>query len=309
MVRGQGLFDLGGVVVIPLVEIETLEIDPSEFFEEYPKPAGQWWACSPWFDAIRNRMMFKIQSFLVVTADDVILVDGCVGAAKERMRSEFNGLSRKWLGHLRNAGLEPSDVTLVIFTHLHVDHVGWATQYSEGKWRPTFPCARHWVTESELNYWKSSAGSPSLERTGDYIADSIVPLEDAGLLDIVAPNTQFGSYVRLVPAAGHTPGNICVQVSGSDGDILLAGDVLHHPLQLAYPQLNTRYCADPGAARATRTKVLANCARDGTILLPSHFASFSAGRVKCDGSGYMWAPAHEIWRPLDGHTAAKWSSN
>ena len=86
-----------------------------------------------------------------------------------------------------------------------------------------------------------------MTRTGDYFADSIVPIREAGLLAEVPPDMVVNPFIRLRPASGHTPGSVCVEVEGSQGRLVLIGDVMHHPLQMAQPELSTRYCKDPAA--------------------------------------------------------------
>jgi glyoxylase-like metal-dependent hydrolase (beta-lactamase superfamily II) len=293
---GSIYLDLGDIAIVPLIEIERLEIDPAEFFGPISESGDQWFLHEPWFDQRNGSLIYVIQSFLIVTPHSVVLVDGCVGADKERRRPEFNRLPSHWLERFKETGLSTDDVKIVIFTHLHVDHVGWATQWLCNGWRPTFGRARYCVTGAELDYWADSAGPGAMGRTGDYVSDSIAPLRNNGLLDVVMPDAQLEPGIRLIPTPGHTPGSVCVEVISSSCKLLLAGDLLHHPLQLARPELSTHYCVDPVGARMARLRVLENCAQTGTILVPSHFAGQPGGRVSVMERGYTWAPAHDVVR-------------
>lgn len=284
--------DLGDVCIIPLVEIETLEIQPAEFFPDLGSPGDQWWAQDPWFDRERRVLHYTIQSFLVVTPRHRILVDGCVGAGKHRSRPQFDRLPARWARELHAAGQTPNDIDVVVFSHLHVDHVGWATRGDSRE--PTFPRARHLLTSPELDYWTGADGREAMTRTGDYLADCIDPIRDAGLLDLVAADTRIDDHVRLRPAPGHTPGNVVVHVSASTGEVVLAGDVLHHPLQLADPRRSTRYCVDPVRATATRLALLDHCADEQLVLVPAHFAGVPGGRVTRDGDGFTWRAASDL---------------
>jgi glyoxylase-like metal-dependent hydrolase (beta-lactamase superfamily II) len=292
----SGLFDLGDVAVIPIVETPRLLIAPDEFFPDVPIDRAEWCFQEPWFDVAAGRLVYTIQSFLVVTPTATVLVDACVGGGKPRLRPEFADLDAGWLTALHATGTTPLDVTSVVLTHLHVDHVGWCTQAQDGAWEPVFRNARHIVTGPELTYWTGAAGSAAMRRTGDYMADSVAPLLDHGLLDLVDADATVAPGIRLEPASGHTPGNVVVRVTGSAGELLLAGDALHHPLQLRHPEVSTRYCVDPAAAAATRGRLLADAAASGTPVVPAHFPFPTAGRVEAVGAGYVFRAASDLLR-------------
>ena len=288
--------DLGDTAVIPLVETARLLIEPAEFFPDLGPDRSDWCFQPPWYDASLGRLVYAIQAFLVVTPGRVLLVDACVGAAKQRRRPEFHLRADDWFTRFTGTGLSAADVSAVVFTHLHVDHVGWATRPVDGLPQPVFPAARHYVTEPEYRYWAGPAGAAAMRRTGDYLEDSVRPLLDRRLLEFVDPAAVLAPGVELVPAFGHTPGNVCVRVTGSAGTLLLAGDLLHHPLQLRDPGRSTRYCVDPVLAAAARRTLLAELAASGTPLLPAHFAAPSVGRVTPAGDGYRFAPATDLVR-------------
>lgn len=298
--------DLGDVAVVPLVQIPRLLIEPAEFFPQLGADRSAWCFQPPWYDG--ERLVYVIQAFLVVTRDAVVLVDACVGAGKHRARSEFDRCDGAWLDRFRETGLRPVDVSVVVFSHLHVDHVGWAVRDGE----PVFPRARHVVTEPEYRYWTSPAGTEAMRRTGDYLTDTVEPLRARGLLDFVAPNAVLAPEIELVPAPGHTPGNVCVRLTGSRAGLVISGDVLHHPVQLIHPGWSTRYCVDPDRSTRTRRALLVELAATGTPMLPAHFAAPSVGRIARAGAGYTFAPAQELLRtgPLsrpatDGRSGAR----
>lgn len=294
--QARSWYDLGDVAVVPLVDIPLLLIEPEEFFPQIGDDRSGWCFQEPWFDQPAGALVYTIQSFLVVTPEHALLIDACVGNAKTRTRPQFHEQDSDWLTRLRATGLEPSDISSVVFTHLHVDHVGWATQLHDGAWVPLFDHARHYVTEAEYRYWSGPAGSEAMQRTGDYLADSVQPLRDHGLLEFCAPDAEITARVRLLPAAGHTPGNVCVEVSGSETRLLIVADALHHPVQLLHPDWSTRYCVDPEQAARTRRRLLADAAAAGTPILPAHFVAPSAGRVVPVGAGYRFEPAQDILR-------------
>ncbi|MHB9755760.1 MBL fold metallo-hydrolase [Streptomyces sp. BYX5S] len=293
----SGWFDLGDVAVVPIVETPRLLIDPVEFFPDHPLGPSGWAAEGPWYDPGRGQLVYTMQAFLVVTPHERILVDACVGDGKQRGRPEFDRQDSGWWQRFAETGVAADEVSAVVLSHLHVDHVGWATRWSNGRWQPAFPKARHVLTAPEYDYWRSAAGAAAMTRTGDYLADSIEPVAEAGLLDLTPPDAELGPHVRLHPAPGHTPGNTAVLVTGSRARMLLTGDILHHPLQLMDPDTSTRYCVDPELSARTRRRTLEWLADTGTAMLPAHFAAPSAGRVERRGSGYTFTPAADLRRP------------
>src|SRR5690606_19365699 len=172
----------------------------------------------------------------------------------------------------------------------HVDHVGFATTWADGKWLPTFPNARYHTTAAELDYWTSPEASTEMTRLGDYIADSILPLQEAGVLELSPPDLVISEHVRLIPAPGHTPGNVCVEVRSEGRRAVFAGDMIHHPLQLAFPQRSTDYCIDDEGATSARSRLLRDLGPDA-LLFPAHFPCAAPGRVTADpNGGYRFVP-------------------
>ena len=294
--------DLGDVAVVPLVEVSRLPIDPEEFFPGSGHiPSAMWCFDASWFDRKESRLVFAIQAFLVVTENEVILVDGCVGSGKPRKRNQFDHLDPSWFSEFTNTGFTPDDVSTVVLSHLHVDHVGWTTQRTDQGWSPVFRNARHLVSQRELAYWSGADGRAAMTRTGDYLADSVEPLTEHGLLDFAEGGRQIGRHVDLLDAPGHTPGNLCVRVTGSKAELLLAGDLLHHPLQLVDPDISTRYCVDPNQASATRRDILTAVTKRGMVLQTAHFAGISASRLNKEGTRYTLVPATDIIRTGQYH--------
>ncbi|OJF11191.1 hypothetical protein BG844_28225 [Couchioplanes caeruleus subsp. caeruleus] len=225
------------------------------------------------------------QGFAILGADRVILVDTCLGGPKPARPHPRRGLDSRWLSALERAGIAPADVDTVINTHLHHDHIGWNTTLTDGHLRPTFPNAQYLITRPELDH--ATATTPSVP-----VADSVLPVQAAGQLLPCPPDHDLDGEVRLVPAPGHTPGHVLVEVASQGRRALLAGDLIHHPLQLRHPDISTALCIDPVQAAANRRAVLDRYADTDTLLLPSHLPL--GGFLRRDGDGYRLAPATHL---------------
>ena len=289
----SAVIDFGGVQLVRLVETEGPLLRPAEIFpDSTPQDiqANLDWLVPRFYDPDTDRLVISIQSFLLRSGGKNILVDTCVGDCKPRVRADFDRQQWGWLDKLKATGLGVEDIDIVLSTHLHVDHVGWHTTLVDGVWTPTFPNARYLFTHPEWDYWKANEGHPGLLRTGDYIGDSVWPIFQAGLADLVPMDYRIDDLLQLVPLPGHTPGHVGLAVQGARQRGLISGDAFHHPLQCCYPQWSTRFCADPVQARASREALLAQCAHDHTLVLPAHFPAPTAGRIVAapEGSGHAY---------------------
>ncbi|QXJ20890.1 MBL fold metallo-hydrolase [Actinomadura graeca] len=155
---------------------------------------------------------------------------------------------------MADAGLAPEDVDVVVLTHLHSDHAGGAVVKGE----PVFPNARHLVQRAELDW---------LEKGGGAVLDDIVrPL--APLLDAITGESRLAPGLTVVPTPGHTPGHQSVVLG--DMELVVAGDVVLHPVQLADPSVTYVYDDDAGTAASTRAALLDRLRDRGGVLAAPH---------------------------------------
>lgn len=113
-------------------------------------------------------------------------------------------------------------------THLHVDHVGWNTCLVDGRFVPTFPNARYLFGRAELADWmaKREAGTiPPLH--GAAIEDSVIPILEAGLADLIDGGHEVAANLTLTPLPGHTSGQMGVVLGHSAGRAIFCGDAIH----------------------------------------------------------------------------------
>lgn len=229
-------------------------------------------------------------SFALTVDGQRVVVDTGVGNAKTRANPAWHDLDTPYLEELTTAGFPPDDVDLVVLTHLHTDHVGWNTRREDDDWVPTFPNARYVTSDAEWAYWRSVELGDERARMFD---DSILPIRDAGLLDTVdvgPEGREIAPGLRLLPAPGHTPGQVVVALRGGGDDAVISGDAVHHPLQISRPELTTRVDVDPATTVTTRRSLLARLAARRTLLLGTHFTHPVAGRVREEAGGYRFAP-------------------
>ena len=245
-------------------------------------------------------ILLPVQSFLLRTPRNLILVDACVGNDKTLERLPFWDQMRsdRFMAALAAAGAAPGDVSHVLCTHLHVDHVGWTTRMDGGRWVPTFPNARVLATQADLDHARAG-WERRPDGTGGMIwRQSIAPLLEAGCLDVVAPDAEIDPSVRLRPSPGHTPGHVSVEIAAPQQPAASAvaaggaitGDLIHSPLQVFAPAMSPSVDHDPELSAATRRAFLREAADSGRLVLGSHFPLPSVGHVEAAGYEFRWVP-------------------
>jgi glyoxylase-like metal-dependent hydrolase (beta-lactamase superfamily II) len=240
---------------------------------------------APHFLDDRGRLLQSVHSFIVRTPELTVLVDTCIGNDKDRGgRRPFHMLRTRFLEDLGAAGVPPESIDVVICTHLHVDHVGWNTRLDDGRWVPTFPRARYLFARTEWRHWSAETD----DDTKRIMADSVGPVLDAGLAELVDMDHAVTDEIRLEPTPGHTPGHVSVRLSSGDRDAVITGDLMHHPVQMAEFAWSTTFDSDPEAARVTRRAFCERYADRPVAVLGTHFHHPTAGRIVRDADAYRF---------------------
>lgn len=234
----------------------------------------------PWIDPYFDddeHLLLSVHSFVVESRGTTVVVDTCAGVHEGR-RLDGDPAFLDRLDGAVDGGVASIDV--VVCTHLHFDHVGWNTVRDDsGHWVPAFPNARFLMTSAELDHFA--------DRDEDGVAaSSLDPLAAAGVLDAVAPDHRITPEVRLLPTPGHTRGHVSVLIRSGEASGLITGDAFHSPIQIAYPELAAgRVDHDSDESTRTRRELLERFTDGDTLILGTHFASPTAGRlVTVDGT-------------------------
>ncbi len=240
---------------------------------------------APHFLDEKGRFLQSIHTFVIVTPVVTVLVDTGVGNDKDRGgRQPFHMLHTTFLEDLRAAGFPPESIDLVLCTHLHVDHVGWNTRLEDGRWVPTFPRARYLFPRREWEHWSAERS----EDTQRVMADSVKPVLDAGLAELVDMDHRVSDELWLEPSPGHTPGHVSVRLRSGDGEAVITGDLMHHPIQMAEPQWGSHFDSDPEHAAKTRRAFCERYADRPVTVLGTHFHHPTAGHIVRHGDTWRF---------------------
>jgi glyoxylase-like metal-dependent hydrolase (beta-lactamase superfamily II) len=280
--RGLALLNwqIGDVKITQIVELTTASLGP--FLLPQAEPAEMlkvpWLA--PFVDS-DGRIVLSVHSFVVQSQGQCMVVDTCIGNDKPRSYPRWNLMQGEFLADFEAAGFATARVDTVLCTHMHVDHVGWNTRLVDGAWVPTFDNARYLFAEQEWAHWKDEP-----QEYGPVIEDSVQPIFDAGLADLVHSTHRVTDEVWLEPTPGHTPGHVSIHVASRGEEAIITGDMIHHPCQIAHPDWSSDADTDQQQSAATRDEFLARYADRPVLIIGTHFAAPTAGRIVRDGDAF-----------------------
>ena len=201
-------FAIGDATVDVIVDDDDFGLPLSEFLPGYDRSLieAHRSTLEPVFiDLARDVAKHAIQSFVVRTGGRTLLIDACIGEHKDipEIPAWHRRRGSGFLDRLRASGVDPADIDLVFCTHLHVDHVGWNTRQDNSRWQPTFPNARYLFGRRELADWMAQhdAGrAPPIHARA--LEQSVIPIVEAGRVDLVDDGHELGPGLRLVSLPG-----------------------------------------------------------------------------------------------------------
>jgi glyoxylase-like metal-dependent hydrolase (beta-lactamase superfamily II) len=240
--------------------------------------------CRPHFVTEEGGAVMSVHALLVESQGRRIVIDTCIGNDKNLpiLKAWHKKQGGTFLADLADAGFSPDSVDTVLCTHLHVDHVGWNTRLDDGKWIPTFANARHLWNRDEYDHW-SKTDQGGMQGVFD---ESVMPVFDAGLVDLVSGDHAVTDEVHLEPTPGHTPGHVSVHIRSRGDEAVITGDLIHHPAQIARPEWRSSADWNGEMGEATRRSFLDRYADRPVLVIGTHFATPTAGHLVRDGDTY-----------------------
>jgi glyoxylase-like metal-dependent hydrolase (beta-lactamase superfamily II) len=227
--------------------------------------------------------------WLVRSSGQTILVDTGIGG---------RGRPGQVMGHLdqrlRDVNVAPGEITTIVTTHMHSDHVGWNTvDGPDGAPRPFFPNARFLWQTAEWDYWTQPA--KLAEPGNDHLSECVVAPAEMGRVTFVDGEDAITPELTFVPTPGHTPGHVAVGIYSSGERAIMIGDVSHHPVQVTHPDWSVVWDADPAQAARTRDRLFDHAMMHDQTVLTNHWPYPGFGRIVAVKSKRIFSPgdAHE----------------
>ncbi len=225
-------------------------------------------------------------ALLLQTNDRKILIDTGIGFMEKPL--VFRGNSYMFKGQLsgllQQQGIKKEDITDVIITHFHPDHIGGI--FNEKK--TNFPNARFHLPEEEWAYWHSSKSDGQSGLFKLFIEKNISSLQKANLHLFKGDFVELLPGVTAVKAEGHTPGQIALIVHSQKDHLLYISDAFLHPLHIERLDWQTNYDFDHQKAKQSRIKLLELARKEDMLVNAFHFDFPGLGRIDKRGENWTW---------------------
>lgn len=229
-----------------------------------------------------TRMEIGFTPTVVRKDGNTILFDSGNGDSTDRRPNAGNLVANMAL-----IGIKAEDVTHVVMTHFHPDHIG---GLMEGG-KPTFPNAVYFANAAEYNFWTPEERlSGPTERVAKLTQSNVKPLAEK--FTFIKAGDSVVSGLTAVDASGHTPGHTAYHVEDAGERVLLIGDACNHYIaSLQRPDWHVRFDMDKEKAVATRKSLLGMIAADKIPFIGYHMPFPSVGYVAAKGDSFKYEPA------------------
>lgn len=219
---------------------------------------------------------------VIKSSGATVIVDTGMGPGPHELLGNEKG---KLIDNLSTMGINPSDVDIVVMTHLHPDHVGWNIVEDGVNNIPAFPNAQYFVPKDDWNYFTS----PDVIDNNPQIKNSVIPLKDNGVLELVGDGFRFTPEISAISTPGHTPGHISVLITSFGEKAIIVGDIYHSPAQISENDWCAIFDIDKKAAIKTRRDITDSLQDENIIAAAPHFDNLKAiGKVYGDKNKRVW---------------------
>ncbi|MEL1231642.1 MAG: MBL fold metallo-hydrolase [Candidatus Neomarinimicrobiota bacterium] len=265
-----------------LYSVETSEfgLDGGAMFGIIPKPV---WEKKVSADEL-NRVNMVTRSLLLVSDEKKILIDTGNGTKWEEKYKKIYDINTDQYNiekSLGKYGFSSEQITDVICTHMHFDHIGGNTKIKSGEVVPTFPNAKYWISEEN---WKL-ANHPSQKDAGSFIEHDWKVLAENQMIEIIDGREPFIEGIETFVTHGHTPGLLHPIVSDGSNKLFYGADIFPMVAHIPIPWVMA-YDVQPVVTMEEKQKLLQKMEREDWILFFEHDPHIQACSVHKDGKHY-----------------------
>jgi glyoxylase-like metal-dependent hydrolase (beta-lactamase superfamily II) len=260
---------------------------PPEFFAVNAEPEALAQALSDYYITQENGLVgAQVKPLVVNTGRDIVLMDTGNGFGG---RDQGSG---KLLESLTAANLKPEDITAILISHAHGDHIAGLLN-EDGSF--VYPNARYYVPETEWTFWVE--GEPDLS---GFPADStdllrlppkqfLPPLQER--LELFKPGQEIVAGIEAVDASGHTPGMTMFHIKSANESLMFTADLMNHLITVEHPEWSFAADYDKPKAAETRVNMFDRFVADKQLIMAYHFPFPGLGRIAKRSDEFRFVPA------------------
>lgn len=278
-----------GIYTVTAFETGYLSLDGGAMFGVVPKTL---WSRSNPADEL-NRIILSMRLLLIRSADKIILVDTGVGRKmNEKLQKIYNVDHHTYNleNGLKNAGIDPDEVTDVIITHMHFDHIGGATyRTNEGSLALTFPNAMHHIQKEQWDW----AMNPSEKDGASYMQENYMPIKEHNKLNLIDGPGDLFPGLELVTFNGHTPFMQAPKISDGRQTLFYAADLFPTASHIPLPYI-MGYDVLPMQTLAEKKSILPRAVDENWTLLFEHDPFHVAGSIQKTARGFSFGETRTL---------------
>ena len=274
-----------GALTVHAIQAGGQKLDGGAMFGVVPKPL--WEKRIPADE--RNRIQLGMRTLLIEHQSGLILIDTGAGNKENEKFKDIYGIENEGAARLTmledglaRIGVRPSDIVLVINTHLHFDHAGGNTRLRpDGQLEVSFPNATYIIKRGEYEF----ATHPNERTAASYFDRNYTPVEAANKVEFVASEKEIVKGVRVIPTPGHTPFHQSILIESSGERAFYLGDLVPTHAHLPLPWI-MGYDVELLVTLETKRRILKQAVDENWLVIFEHDATTAWGRVEHDGKAY-----------------------
>jgi len=273
---------VGNVTIDVIIDLVPPPREPEDFFQEIP--IEKWEPYKRDHLDENGKFQMNYSASVIRSPEQTVLVDTGLGPGPHE---RFGGMQGHLLTRLRELGISPDDISTVVITHCHGDHVGWNLTDEGGQKKATFPRARYLVPKEDWDYFTQ----PEIQQARPEVERSVLPLQALGVLELVQGDYAVTPEITTLATPGHTPGHHAVVVSSQGEKAIIVADLFHNSVQVTEPDWCPGADIDKDQARQTRRTVLDRLEREGFTVVAGHVPwGRSIGKIGRLQDRWYWQP-------------------